>query len=136
MDLKEYFKDLRTNQRKLEKKYPNGVVHVTSLFYRERNSTPGATASATCENAARVITDGTHREATEEEIKAFYDHQRRQLEQNVRSEQMKKQQYVIVTDKSDPFSNATVVPAQRGRSDEEAVALQAAKPDVDAEDEN
>lgn len=117
MDLKAYFQDLNLKQRELEEKHPDGVVHVTSLFYRERNSTPGSTASATCRNAARVITDGTHREASEEEIEAFLERQRLQLEQNIRSEQAKKQQYVIVQNTTGPqlAADATVLPAQRGR---------------------
>ena len=98
MDLKEYFQDLRAEEAKLEKSHPDGVVYVTSLFHRERNSTPGSTLSATCRNAARVITDGTHREATQEEIDGFMRHQQEQLRKNTQSEQMNKKQYIVVVD--------------------------------------
>lgn len=97
MDLRQYFTDKKAKQAELEKKFSDGVVHVTSVFYRERNSTAGATSSATVENAARVITDGTHREATEDEIAAFYARQKSDLEKHIRAEQVKKQQYVVVT---------------------------------------
>jgi hypothetical protein len=117
MDLKQYFSDLRAKEAELQAKHSDGVVHVTSLFYRERNSTPGAIASATCRNAARVITDGTHRESSEEEIERFYSWQEEQLKTHIRAEQQKKQQYVIVTGgaESNQALNATVMPAQKGR---------------------
>ena len=127
MDLKEYFDDKRATMEQLRKKYPNNLVHVTSKFYRERNSTEGATASANYANAARVITDGTHREATEAEIAKFYEQQQRELEKNTRSEQSKKQQYVIVTDNSSSLSNATVVPAQKGKPETAAPVKPAEK---------
>lgn|SRR5690242_17564318 len=115
MDLKRYFDDLRAKAAELEDKYPDGVVYVTSLFYRERNSTPGATATANYKNAARVITDGTHREATEEEIEAFQLQQHRELEKNIRSEQLKKQQYVVVTQNAEAFAKGQVEIPRRGR---------------------
>lgn len=101
MDLKEYFRDLHAEEAKLEKKHPEGVVYVTSLFHRERNSTPGTTLSATCRNAARVITDGTHREATQDEIDGFLHHQQRELTKNTRAEQMNKKQYIVVVDQKE-----------------------------------
>jgi hypothetical protein len=120
MDLKLYFDDYKKNVAKLEKEHPDGVVHVTSLFQRDRGSTPGSTASATCTNAARVITDGTHREATEEEIDAFYQRQQDELRKNIRAEQAKKQQYMVVMGEGNPLSNATIVPAQHGRTEKPA----------------
>ena len=101
MDLRAYFGDLHAKEAELEKKFPEGVVHVTSLFHRERNSTPGSTLSATCRNAARVITDGTHREATQEEIDGFMRHQQDQLRRNTQSEQMNKKQYIVVVDQKE-----------------------------------
>lgn len=98
MDLKQYYIDLNQNQAKLEIQFPDGIVHVTSLFYRERNSTPGHTSSATHRNAARVITDGTHRVATEPEINDFYQRQEDQRLAVVRSEQQKKRQFVVMVD--------------------------------------
>lgn len=116
MDLKQYFSDLRATEAELLKNHPNRVVYVTSVFYRERNSTPGDTASATPSNAARVITDGTHREATEAEVKNFLAHQQQELEKNVRAEQQKKQQYVVVTGGTNTLQpvNATVLPGTKG----------------------
>jgi hypothetical protein len=106
MDLKEYYRDLHAIEAKLEDKHPNGVVHVTSVFHRERNSTPGTTLSATCRNAARVITDGTHREATEEEIAGFLDHQQKELRRNTMSEQKNKQQYIVVVDQKENVADS------------------------------
>jgi hypothetical protein len=101
MDLREYFGDLHAKEAELEKKFPEGVVHVTSLFHRERNSTPGSTLSATCRNAARVITDGTHREATQGEIEGFALHQQDQLRRNTAAEQANKKQYIVVVDQKE-----------------------------------
>lgn len=109
MDLKAYFADLRATQAKLDQKAEDGVVYVTSVFHRERNSTPGQTLSASTENAARVITDGTHREATVEEVAAFHQRQREELERTTKSEQLKKKQYIVVVDQHQP-SEAAFMP--------------------------
>ena len=101
MNLREYFDDFRRVESQLEKEHADGVVYVTSVFHRERNSTPGSTLSATCRNAARVITDGTHRLATEEEIKGFLAHQQTELRKNAASEQKNKRQYIVVVDQKE-----------------------------------
>lgn len=116
MDLKEYFRDLHAKEAELEKKYPDGVVYVTSLFHRERNSTPGSTLSATCRNAARVITDGTHREATKEEIESFLEHQQEQLRRNARAEQANKKQYIVVVDQKETSGEPAFAGAEVGRA--------------------
>jgi hypothetical protein len=98
VDLKSYFNDKRAVEAELERSYPGGVVYVTSLFHRERNSTPGCTLSASWSNAARVLTDGTHRLATPEEVDAFLKRQQENLRRNTASEQMNKKQYIVVVD--------------------------------------
>lgn len=108
MDLKEYFKDARAEEARLEDAHPDGVVHVTSLFHRERNSTPGSTLSATPHNAARVITDGTHREATQEEVDGFRRHQQEQLHKNAAAEQANKKQYIVVVNQHEAESPEAV----------------------------
>ncbi len=102
MDLKQYYEDFNKTVAVLNHEHPDHVVHVTSLFYRERNSTPGATISVTTRNAARVITDGTHRLASEEEIDRFYDHQKSELEKHLLAEQKKKQQFMVLTPTNQP----------------------------------
>ncbi len=106
MDLRAYFNDLRGTEAELEQVAKDGVVYVTSVFHREKNSTPGSTLSATPRNAARVITDGTHRQATSDEVKAFFAHQRKQLEHTTKMEQLKKQQYIVVVDQHQPSQSA------------------------------
>lgn len=98
MDLKEYYNDLRKHEARLEVKHPDGIVYVTSVFHRERNSTAGSTLSATCRNAARVLTDGTHREATDDEISSFLQRQQDELRRNAAAEQKNKRQYIVVVD--------------------------------------
>jgi hypothetical protein len=124
MDLKTYYNDLRAKDAELVLIHPDGVVYVTSLFHRERNSTPGSTLSATTHNAARVITDGTHREATQEEIDGFLQHQQNELRRNAATEQKNKRQYIVVVDQKDAnepvFAGAetgkSAIVGSRGRS--------------------
>jgi hypothetical protein len=116
MDLRQYYKDLRETEAKLEREFPSGEVHVTSLFHRERASTAGSTVSATCRNAARVITDGTHRLANEDEIREFLLHQQRELRKNTLMEQQKKRQYItVIAGEEDPVEAITGVPGMVAR---------------------
>jgi len=113
VNLQEYYGDLRAKRAELERKYPSGEVFVTSLFHRERNSTAGAVCSATLYNAARVITDGTHREATKEEIDLFLQHQQDQLRRNTAAEQATRKQFIVVLDKDNlPATLTPPPPAQ------------------------
>jgi hypothetical protein len=98
MDIVSYYGDLAKIEADLKDKFKDRVVYVTSLFHRERNSTAGAVLSATPHNAARVITDGTHRLSTKEEIEDFLQHQQEELERSTISEQAKKKQYIVVVD--------------------------------------
>ncbi len=115
MNLQDYFSDLRKTEADLERRHPDGVVHTTSLFHRERNSTPGSTLSASCRNAARVITDGTHREATPTEIEDFEARQQDELRRNTASEQKNKKQYIVVVDQKE---SSGLTPSKPGRSSE------------------
>jgi hypothetical protein len=110
MNLAEYYSDKKKEIAGLEKLAnseaspavtADGVVYVTSLFHRERNSTAGCTLTASISNAARVITDGTHRVATEAEIKAFLNHQQKEFVKNSASEQKNKRQYIVVVDQKE-----------------------------------
>lgn len=117
MDLQTYFRDLRATEARLTREHPDSVVHVTSLFHRERNSTPGSTLSAVPRNAARVITDGTHREATPEEIAGFIAHQESELRRNTAAEQKSKRQYFVIVDgQQTPDQAAAATAESRARS--------------------
>ena len=108
MNLRTYFDDLHSKEAELVRNHPDGVVYVTSLFHREKNSTPGATLSAACRNAARVITDGTHRLATDEEVEKFHQRQEAELRKNTASEQRNKKQYIVVVDQKEQIDGALV----------------------------
>ena len=122
MDLRAYFNDLAGEEAKLKEKHrkDSGVVHVTSLFHRERNSTPGTVISATVHNAARVITDGTHRESTPEEIQAFKEHQQEELERSTVAEQLKKKQYIVVVDQKENASTSVFAAKSQRETTKEA----------------
>lgn len=107
MDLKEYFDDVKNKEKELIKeedpKEP-GVTYVMSLYNREKNSVGGCVLAAAHKNAARVITDGTHRKATQDEIDAFLQHQEANKLRSTRSEQSKNRQYVVVVDPTQQFA--------------------------------
>lgn len=99
MDLREYFQNIRRNEKVLETEHPDHVVYITSLKNSSKNSVPGTTMSATPYNAARGIVDETHRVATDEEIKAFFAHQEANRVDNQKSEARKKKEIVVVMDR-------------------------------------
>ena len=116
MDLKTYYDDMRKTMADLERRHPDGIVYVTSMFHRERNSTPGSTLSASCRNAARVITDGTHKEATQEEIDNFLDHQQDENRKNTIAEQKNKRQYIVVVDNKEAAEPALIGSTTAGQA--------------------
>jgi hypothetical protein len=116
MDLKTYYDDMRKTMADLERRHPDGIVYVTSMFHRERNSTPGSTLSASCRNAARVITDGTHKEATQEEIDNFLDHQQDENRKNTIAEQKNKRQYIVVVDNKEAAEPALIGSTTAGKA--------------------
>jgi hypothetical protein len=98
MDLKEYYSEIRGVETGLEKKH-GMTLFITSIKNRDRGSTPGSTFIAKPYNAARAIVDETHREATEQEIKEFLEHQERNRIQSARSEALKRKEVVVVMDR-------------------------------------
>jgi len=116
MDLKSYFDDLHKIEADLVREAKDNAVYVTSLFHRERNSTPGCTLSASCRNAARVITDGTHRLATPDEIDSFLKHQQDELRRNSSAEQRNKRQYIVVVDKNEATESSVLLGAEPSKS--------------------
>lgn len=112
-DIAKFYSDLRKLQASLEAEYPTGVVHVTSVENRQLNSLPGVTLSATAYNAARVITEGTHRLATKEEIAAFHTLQQDNHREASMAEQRRNKQFVVVVD---PTQLAKTIPPQSQRA--------------------
>lgn len=103
MDLTAYFAEKREIAAHLVDVYgKNGVVHITSLRHRESGTTAGTTLSATIDNAARVIANGTHREATRAEITAFMQHQERNRVTSMTMEQARKREFVVMVDSQAP----------------------------------
>ena len=112
MDLRSYFTDLNAKQAELVDKFGSNPVYVTSIFNRDRGSVEGTTLTASPRNAARVITDGTHREATKEEIAKFLAHQQTNLTEIMKSEQRKKQQFVVMMTPAEAGLSGLTVPPQ------------------------
>ncbi len=128
MDLTEYFGNVRRTERELIVAHPDRIVYVTSLKNSMRNSTAGTTVAATPYNAARCMVDETHREATEDEVRGFFEHQERNRIESQRSETRKKKEIVVVMDRGQA---AEEFPEQSRELVESAMASRRTKKSVD-----
>lgn len=75
MTSQQYYSDLRAKTNALAAQHADGCLLVVSVANRLRGTTPGNICEVTVDNAARLILDGTHREATAEEIRAYQEAQ-------------------------------------------------------------
>jgi len=114
MDVRQYYSDRRKIAVDLVKQFPDGIVYITSIFNRERNTTEGATCSVGIDNATRCLVEGTHRLATEEEIDRFNQLQETNRVEAAKGEQRKRQQYVVVVNEGDPSLNPLTASAKHG----------------------
>lgn len=71
MDIPAFRAAIRAKRSELAADYPDGCLYVTSLNNRLYNTTAGKVCEVTVDNAARLLTQETHRIATESEIAAF-----------------------------------------------------------------
>lgn len=70
-DLQTYYQDIRAKRAELTKDFIDGWCMVMSVYNREKNSTAGTLTQVSVERAAQVITDGTHRLASDAEIATY-----------------------------------------------------------------
>lgn len=70
MDFTVYYQAVRELRESLTQRFGADSI-VVSVANIAQNSIAGGVAEVTCGNAARVIVDGTHRLATDEEARAF-----------------------------------------------------------------
>lgn len=68
MDVRQYWADVRKMRTQLEAEYASGSLHVCSL--QSANTSFGHITAVSVDVAAKLLTDGTHRAATDEEIAA------------------------------------------------------------------
>lgn len=68
MDIQKYYQQVRLTREELTKQIPSGFCLVMSVANLEKNSTAGNLCEVTVADAARLLTDGTHRLATPEEV--------------------------------------------------------------------
>jgi hypothetical protein len=71
MNSQAYYQILRTKREDLAIRYPSGFCLVMSIFNPQRNSAPGNLCEVTVADAARLLYEGTHREATEDEARVY-----------------------------------------------------------------
>src|SRR4051794_32638017 len=70
-DFRQYYATIRAKQTELGPEFPEGCCLVMSVQSLERNSPGGNVCEVSLYDAARLLTDGTHRLATKEETVAF-----------------------------------------------------------------
>jgi hypothetical protein len=67
MNTQEYYATLRTKQEDLSIRHPSGFCLVVSVFNAQKQSAPGSLCEVNIADAARLLYEETHREATEDE---------------------------------------------------------------------
>lgn len=75
MNSQQYYSDLHAKTNALAVTHADGCLLVVSVANLLRGTTPGNICEVTVDNAARLLLDGTHREATAEEIRAYQEAQ-------------------------------------------------------------
>jgi len=70
-----YFSDLRALRDTLNARYPDSCLLVVSVTNRLKGSTGGTITEVDTANGARIILDGTHREANAQEIQLYRQEQ-------------------------------------------------------------
>jgi hypothetical protein len=75
MNNESYYSDLRAKTNALAAQYPDGCLLVVSVSNRLKGSTGGTIAEVDTANGARIILDGTHREANPEEARLYREAQ-------------------------------------------------------------
>ena len=71
MDIRAFNEDVRQAAAQLFREYPSGFLFVTSLPIRGYPGS-GRTVEVTCNAAGKLLTEGSHRVATDEEISSYY----------------------------------------------------------------
>lgn len=75
MDTQTYYAKIRETREELAKQNPQGFCLVISVANLEKNSTAGTPCEVSLYDAARLMTDGTHRVANEKEADAYRNRQ-------------------------------------------------------------
>lgn len=75
MNTQEYYATLRTKQEDLSIRHPSGFCLVVSVFNAQKQSAPGNLCEVTIADAARLLFEQTHREATEDEAAIYAEKQ-------------------------------------------------------------
>jgi hypothetical protein len=75
MQTTDYFSAIRQQRAALTPQFPDGACLVISIRLAGRPSPAGSICEVNIDNAARLITEGTHRLASKEEIQSFREEQ-------------------------------------------------------------
>lgn len=90
MDINEFYAEYKDHQRKLEEKFPNGTLHLTSIEKRKIKAVGGRVCVATIPTAAMMLTKETHRVSTESEVEQW-EAQQLEAGRDLRAKQAKKE---------------------------------------------
>ena len=75
MNSQAYYQILRTKREDLAIRHPSGFCLVISVFNAQKQSAPGNLCEVTIADAARLLFEQTHREATEDEAAIYAEKQ-------------------------------------------------------------
>jgi hypothetical protein len=70
--LAHYWGAVRETREALQKEFPDGAVHITSIANRYTGLKGDVVNEASVQHAAERVASGTHRISTDEEIKAYW----------------------------------------------------------------
>jgi hypothetical protein len=71
MNLQNYYREIRERKQELSGLHPDGCCLVISLERKDRAITGGTISEVSLDNAAKILTEGTHRLVTEAEQEAY-----------------------------------------------------------------
>jgi uncharacterized protein YggE len=72
MDARIYYQNIRARREELAARFPRGCCVAVSLPSLSTHATPGAACEVSTQIMARLITEGSHRLATDAETAAFH----------------------------------------------------------------
>jgi uncharacterized metal-binding protein YceD (DUF177 family) len=95
MDIQRYFADVRAVQAKLAQQFPQGFLHLTSVYNRDKGTADGNVTIAAVDNASRCLAEATHRISTEAEITAYENLQAENRRRSQEAEFNARKQYFV-----------------------------------------
>lgn len=116
MDIKSFVARMQEKRKELEGQYPKGYCLVQTVFNPNTNTVGGVTCEVSVDQAARLITEGSHRLATKEEAEVFRK-QQEDARADILAEEIRKRQQFFAPGVPVPFDlgNPELVKSRTGK---------------------